>query len=73
LGNYDIKFYHFEGGIEDTHFVEIYFGYTYVGYASDDLGSDFSLTPNGTSEYIAILVRNYPIETLQSSDFAGLW
>ena len=47
--------------------------YTYIAYASDDAGADFSLTPSSALTYMAVLATNEPIASPQASDFAGLW
>jgi uncharacterized protein (TIGR02145 family) len=47
--------------------------YVYVGYASDNTGTDFSLTPAEGLDYIAILSTNTEIISPIVTDFAGLW
>lgn len=47
--------------------------YTYIAFASDSSGSDFSLTPSNLLKYIAIKVTSYSISNPAASDFAGLW
>ena len=47
--------------------------YVYIGYASDDTGTDFTLTPNPALEYIAILSTIIPLDPPVVSDFDGLW
>lgn len=47
--------------------------YVYIAYASDDQGTDFSLTPSETLDYIAIKSTTEPIASPQASDFTGLW
>lgn len=47
--------------------------YVYVAYASDDSGTDFTLTFNPALDYIAIKNSTTEISTPQASDFAGLW
>lgn len=47
--------------------------YTYVAYASDDAGTDFTTTFDAALDYIAIRSSLVEIDPLQASDFAGLW
>ncbi len=47
--------------------------YVYIAYASDDQGSDFTMTFNGLLNFIAIKTTTTPIAEPQASDFAGLW
>lgn len=47
--------------------------FTYIAYASDDDGADFSLTPGAGLAYFAILPSETEIETPAAGDFAGLW
>lgn len=47
--------------------------YTYVAYASDDSGTDFTTTFDADLNYIAIKVSATAIETPAASDFTGLW
>lgn len=47
--------------------------FTYIGYASDDSGTDFSLTPIASSTYIAVLNTDTEIPSPVVGDFAGLW
>lgn len=53
--------------------------YTYVGYCDDIIGSgteqpvNFSTTIDTDKRYLAILVSETSITSLQASDFAGLW
>lgn len=44
--------------------------YTYIAYASNDQGADFSLTDGA---YIAIKTTTEPIANPVAADFAGLW
>lgn len=73
LDNFDIKYYTFEDGLQDIDFVEIDFGYTYVAFASDNTGTGFSLTPAGGLDYIGVLVSAVKLDTLDASNFTGLW
>ena len=73
LNKFDIKYYTFIDGIADSNFKEVDLGYTYVGYASDDMGNDFSLIPSEGLTYIAILTSPVKIENISSSNFDGLW
>ena len=45
--------------------------YTYVGYATDASGTDFSLTPTNTLKYRAEIHTNAPIATPSYTDFAN--
>ena len=47
--------------------------FTYVAFASDDTGTDFTLTNNSALPYMAILVSDVEIPTPVVGDFAGLW
>lgn len=47
--------------------------YTYVAYASDASGTDFTTTFNADLNYVAIKVSATAIETPAASDFTGLW
>ncbi|MBK9272802.1 MAG: hypothetical protein IPM48_14550 [Saprospiraceae bacterium] len=47
--------------------------FVYIAYASDDSGTDFTLTFNPALDYIAIKNSTTEISTPQASDFAGLW
>lgn len=47
--------------------------YLYVAYASDDSGTDFTLTFDDALHYMAFLHSTEPIETPVVGDFAGLW
>lgn len=47
--------------------------YTYIAYASDGNGSNFTLTFNDSLDYIAILNTTSKIHNPQVSDFIGLW
>jgi hypothetical protein len=47
--------------------------YVYVAYASDDAGSNFSLTPSDTLDYMAVKNTATYIASPQVSDFTGLW
>lgn len=47
--------------------------YTYVAWAADSNGTDFSLTPSNTRKYRAEIHPAYPIANPAASDFAGLW
>lgn len=73
LGSFTVRYYHFLYGIENENFTEISYSYTYIGYASDNQGADFSLTSEEGLNYIAILVTTYEIPTPTVNDFSGLW
>lgn len=47
--------------------------YTYIAYASDDSGTDFTAVFDTNLDYIAILTTDTEIETPSVGDFAGLW
>jgi len=47
--------------------------YLYVAYASDDIGTDFTMTFDEALDYIAILESNTEILNPIVSDFSGLW
>jgi hypothetical protein len=47
--------------------------YTYVAYASDDAGTDFTTTFDADLDYIAVLVTEEEITTPAAANFAGLW
>lgn len=47
--------------------------YVYIAYASDDIGTDFTLTFDSSLSYIAILSTATAIPSPIASDFTGLW
>ncbi len=47
--------------------------YLYVGYAADNTGTSFSLTPSNSLPYVAIKVSTTPISPVNAATFAGLW
>lgn len=47
--------------------------YVYIAYASDALGTGFTMTFDPLLDYIAIKSTNVEIATPQASDFTGLW
>jgi len=47
--------------------------YIYIAFASDDAGTDFTLTPSSTLEYIAILSTTIKKASPVVADFNGLW
>jgi hypothetical protein len=47
--------------------------YLYTAYATDANGDGFSLTPNGSTAYIAVLSSPTAISPLTAANFAGLW
>jgi hypothetical protein len=47
--------------------------YVYIGYASDSSGSNFSLTPSSTLNYIAVLSTSTYKDPPVQADFTGLW
>src|SRR5690606_34701760 len=60
------------GDIQDTLAAGVG-AYVYVAYASDDFGSDFTLTFNPAFDYVAIKSTTVPLEPPVASDFDGLW
>ena len=46
--------------------------YIYVAYASDSMGSNFSLVPTSGLKYRAELHTNIPLESPNASDFSGV-
>lgn len=47
--------------------------FTYTAYASDDIGTGFTLTNNPALPYMAVLVSDVEIPTPAVGDFMGLW
>lgn len=49
--------------------------YVYIGYASDDIGSNFSIIPATGLDYMAVLNTDIYIDpnTLTAANFVGLW
>ncbi len=47
--------------------------YLYMGFASDSSGTNFSLTPGSTLNYVAFKNSTTVISSPQASDFTGLW
>lgn len=47
--------------------------YVYVAYASDSIGTGFSLTPNPALDYMAVKSTSVFISSPSASDFTGLW
>jgi len=47
--------------------------YTYVAYASDAIGTDFTTTFNSLLDFIAIKTTSIPITSPVVVDFTGLW
>lgn len=47
--------------------------WTYVAYASDDEGADFTTVFDADLDYIAVKLSTEPIATPAAADFAGLW
>lgn len=47
--------------------------FTYIAYASDDTGTDFTLTFDANLDYIAIKHTTVAIPSPIASDFTGLW
>ena len=47
--------------------------YTYIGYGSDDSGTDFSNMFDPTLDFIAIKTTTSPLVSPIAGDFAGLW
>ncbi len=47
--------------------------YTYIAYASDASGANFTTTFNASLDYVAMKTTTSAIANPQASDFAGLW
>lgn len=47
--------------------------YLYIAYASDDSGTDFTMTFDSSLDYAAFLSTDTEITTPEASDFVGLW
>ena len=47
--------------------------YVYTGYADDDAGTNFSLTPTSSSKYIQFLHSTTEITAPVAGDFTGTW
>lgn len=47
--------------------------FVYIGYASDDLGADFTTTFDSALDYIAVKNTTTEIATPTVTDFTGLW
>ena len=47
--------------------------YVYIAYASDDIGTDFTMTFNAILDYIAILSTTVAIPLPTAANFIGLW
>jgi len=47
--------------------------YSYVAFASDDIGTDFSLVPGSGLDYVAFKTTASPLSPPIASDFVGLW
>lgn len=50
-----------------------YITYTYIAYASDAIGTDFTTTFDPNLDYIAILLTTTELTPPVAGDFAGLW
>lgn len=73
ITNFDMVDYSFYDGVDDNNFVKVDYGYTYVAYASDDQGTDFTLTNDPALSYMAILTTEARLMSPVVGDFAGLW
>lgn len=73
LTNFDIVNYTFKGGIGDSNFVTVNKEFTYVAYASDSIGTGFTLTNNPSLGYTAILTSPVEIPSPTAGHFTGLW
>lgn len=73
LANFEIVNYTFKGGIGDANFVAVNQEFTYVAYASDNIGTGFTLTNNPSLGYMAILTSPIEIPTPTATNFTGLW
>jgi hypothetical protein len=47
--------------------------FLYIAYASDDQGTDFTLTFDASLNFIAAKATTAPIDSLLAGDFVGLW
>lgn len=47
--------------------------YVYIAYASNDIGTNFTMTFNAALDYIAILSTNVEIPSPTAGNFVGLW
>ena len=47
--------------------------FTYIAYASDDLGTDFTTVFDSALDFIAIKTSTTPLASPATSDFTGLW
>jgi hypothetical protein len=47
--------------------------YVYIAYASDNIGTGFSMTPNSSLGYVAFLVSSTVISSPNAGNFTGLW
>lgn len=47
--------------------------YEYIAYASDSIGTGFSLIPSNSLKWINHLIRQSPATTLTAADFTGPW
>ncbi len=59
--------------LSDAHGQMSESGHTYIAYASDAEGSDFSFTHQNGLDYMAILVSELDADELTAYDFAGNW
>jgi len=68
------KRYWFKTSIANNAFVIIEEPtYTYVAYASDNIGTDFTLINNPALPYMAILISDIKLSNPVASNFIGLW
>jgi hypothetical protein len=47
--------------------------YAYIAYASDNMGTNFSLSPSAGLGYVGFLVSTSPLSPPVAANFAGLW
>jgi hypothetical protein len=47
--------------------------YVYIGYAEDNTGTGFALTPDPTRKFVAFLSTDTELSPPEAADFAGLW
>jgi hypothetical protein len=59
--------------VPNQYIEDISEAYVYIAYATDALGTNFSLTPSNLLTYMAVLSSDTEIPTPQVSDFVGLW
>ena len=71
--NYDTKYYAFIDGLADENFIEITSEHIYLAYASDNIGTDFTLDKTSKLPFEAKLISKKFILNPIVTDFIGLW